>query len=106
MISVFCIPFSHLLPQAVKHFLVLAIVKEARFLFPLIKGITRRLMQIEDNIQTIFSAPMNSLPDILKAAFYKCTILILQNIIVYRQTHMINWPITNSLNIFLNNKML
>ena len=58
----------------------------------IVKGVSGCLVQIQDHVQTIFSAPCNALCDPLKSAFFLNAAFRFDQFIVYRDTDMIQSP--------------
>ena len=61
-------------------------------------------MKVKNEIQSIGPAPVNHCLNILKPGLNECAILVLNKIVVHRQTDMIKPPCSDSLQITLADK--
>ena len=70
----------------------------------IVKDITAGLVQVNKNIQTVLFAPVYAVFDVLHTTFDKLAVFCLDDIIIYRHTHMIKSHIGYLCDIVFRNK--
>ena len=94
----FAVSSCEIIPESVELFLKSYVVEEFRALVS-VKNITVSLVNVEYKIQSVFSAPCDTVFDTLVSEFDWIFVFVLNNVKVNRKTYMVYLPRCNPFDI-------